>query len=177
MKKILSLLVMGIVAILPLTVSAASEIKYNCGDFDAEGIRTCTVSYVIDKDTPQESVSVKLTEQGGAEITEVNGVSDSEFELISKNKTDNVYSVILNAIDSVAGEFSLLTFKYKKSGTEDCKVTVGIGDQDKDVIENDTPTDNVKTGSTLPYIALGAIAIIAGGAYLATKNKSKMYKI
>ncbi len=177
MKKILSFLVMGTVAVLPLTVSAASEIKPVCGAFDADGIRTCTVSYVIDKDTPQETVTVKLTEQGGAEITEVKGVSDSEFEIDNENRSENVYSVILKAPDAVAGEFSLLTFKYKKSGTEDCKVTVGIGDQDKNIIESDTPTDNVKTGSTLPYIALGAIAIIAGGAYLATKNKSKMYKI
>lgn len=33
------------------------------------------------------------------------------------------------------------------------------------------------TGSTLPYIALGTIAVLAVGAYLATRNKAKMYKI
>lgn len=177
MKKILSFLVMGLVAILPLTVNADSEITYNCGSADAEGIITCSVGYKIDQNDPQESVSVKLTEFGGADITEINGVSDSEFSISSKNEVDGVWSIVLVSPDLVSGEYSLLTFKYKTSGTTDCKITVGIGNQNKDVVESDKPTENVKTGSTLPYIALGAIAVIAGGAYVATKNKSKMYKI
>jgi len=179
-KKILSFMVMSLVAILPLSVNAASEITYNCGDFDAEGVRTCTVGYVIDANTPQDSVSVKLTEHGGAEITTVNGVSDSEFSISTQNEADGVWSIVLIAPDTVAGEYSLLTFKYKQSGTEDCKVTVGIGNDNKDLTEKptpDKPTDNVQTGSTLPYIALGAIALVAVGAYVTTKNKSKMYKI
>lgn len=177
MKKILSLLVMSIVAILPLTVNADSEITYSCGDFDSEGIRTCTVGYKIDESTPQDSVSVKLTEQGGADITEINGVSDDDFLIDSKNETDGIWLVTLSSITPVSGEHNLLTFKYKKSGTSDCKVTIGIGNGNKDITETDKPTDNVKTGSTLPYIALGAIALIACGAYVMTKNKSKMYKI
>lgn len=177
MKKILSFLVMGLVATLPLVVSADTEINYDCGNFDSEGVRTCTVGVVIDASSPQESITVKLTEKGGAEITDVSGVSDSEFDLITKNEVDGVWTIVLAAPGEVYDEYSLLTFKYKKSGTSDCKVTVGIGDSNKDITESDTPTDNVKTGSTLPYIALGTIAIIAGGAYIATKNKSKMYKI
>lgn len=181
MKKILSFLVMSLVAILPFEVSAASKITYDCSDFDAEGIRNCTVGYVIDQSTPQDSVSVKLTEHGGAEITTINGVSDSEFSISTQNETDGVYSVVLIAVNGKqSGEHSLLTFRYKKSGTEDCKVTVGIGNDNKDLPEEttpDEPTENVKTGSTLPYIALGTITLIAIGAYLTTKNKSKMYKI
>ena len=179
MKKILSFMVMSLVAVLPLSVNAASKITYNCGDFDAEGVRTCTVGYVIDESTPQDSVSVKLTEHGGAEILNVNGVSDSEFSISTQNEVDGVWSIVLIAPDTVAGEYSLLTFKYKQSGTEDCKVTVGIGNDNKDVEEvpTDEPTEQKPTGATLPYIALGAIALVATGAYLTTKNKSKMYKI
>ena len=70
-----------------------------------------------------------------------------------------------------------MTFKYQNSGLEDCKVTIGIGNDNKDVETEDTPTENVQTGSSLPYIALGTIALIAVGAYLKTKNKAKMYKI
>ena len=181
MKKFLSFMVMSLFAVLPFSVNAASEITYNCGDFDAEGVRTCTVGYLIDASTPQDSVTVQLTEHGGAEIISVDGVSNSEFSISTQNAVDNVWSIVLVSPDAVSGEYSLLSFKYRQSGTAECKVTVGIGNDNKDVETNDTPTDtptdNVQTGSTLPYIALGAIALIAVGAYVTTKNKSKMYKI
>lgn len=176
MKKILSFLVMGLVTVLPLTVDAASKINYECGEFDADGVRTCSVGYTIDSDTPQSSITVYLTEHGGAEVTEVNVLSDSEFTG-TPSEGDGVWTVSLASPDSLSGEFSLFTFKYKNSGEEDCKVTISIGNDNKDVEETDTPTENVKTGATLPFIALGTIAVIAGGAYVVTKNKSKMYKI
>lgn len=173
---------MSVVAVLPFTVKASSEITYNCGSADAEGVRTCTVGYIVDQSTPQESVSVKLTEHGGADIIDITGISDSEFSISSKNEVDGVWSIVLVSPDSVSGELSLFTFKYKQSGNSDCNVTIGIGNDNKEVESPDTPTpdtptENVKTGSTLPYIALGVIAVIAGGAYILTKNKSKMYKI
>ena len=181
MKRFLSFMVMSLFAVLPFTVNAASEITYNCGDFDAEGIRTCTVGYSIDNSTPQDSVTVQLTEVGGAEILSVDGIPNSEFSISTQNENNGVWSIILVSPDSLTGEYSLLTFRYKQSGTAECKVTVGIGNDNKDVDTNDTPTDtptdNVQTGSTLPYIALGAIALIAVGAYFTTKNKSKMYRI
>ena len=43
--------------------------------------------------------------------------------------------------------------------------------------DTDTPTSNKDTGVSFPYIALGTIVLVAGGAYIATRNKSKMYKI
>lgn len=181
MKKYLCFMVMSLLLVLPFTVSAASEITYSCGSFDADGVRTCTVGYLIDANTPQDSVTVQLTEVGGAEVLSVDGVSNSEFSISTQNTVDNVWSIVLVSPDAVSGEYSLLTFKYKSSGTPDCKVTVGIGNDNKDVDKNDTPTDkptdNVQTGSTLPYIALGAIAVVAVVSYVATKNKSKMYKI
>lgn len=181
MKKILSFMVMSLFVFLPLSVSADSSLDVVCGDFDSEGIRTCTVMYNIDESTPQDSVSVKLTEHGGADVTSINGVSDSEFSISTQNEVDGVWSIVLISPDKISGsEISLLTFKYKNSGTEDCKISVSIGNDNKDVgtpVTPDEPTDNVQTGSTLPYIALGVIALIAVGAYLTTKNKAKMYKI
>lgn len=176
MKKFLNFAIMTVIAILPLIVNADSKINYNCGEFDDEGIRTCVIGYVIDESTPQESVSVTLTEKGGADITEI-GDGDSDFSIISKNEVDGVWTVVLEAPGPVAGEYNLLTFKYKKSGTSNCKVTIGNGDGNKDIVESDTPTENVKTGSTLPYFALGTIALIAVGTYIVTKNKSKIYNI
>ena len=77
----------------------------------------------------------------------------------------------------MTGEGSLFSFSYKPSGTTDCKVQIALGDTKIEVTPEDTPTENKDTGSTLPYIALGAIALVAVGSYVATKNKSKVYKI
>ena len=96
MKKFLGFMVMSLVAIIPFSVSAASEITYNCGNADAEGNRTCTVGYKIDQSTPQDTVSVTLTEEGGADITSIEGVTDSEFSI---STTDCCIPAILwNAI-------------------------------------------------------------------------------
>lgn len=181
MKKFLGFMVMGFAAIMPFSVDAASEITYNCGDIDATGSRTCSVGYKIDAATPKDSVSVTLTEEGGADITSIEGVADSEFSISTKNESNGVWSVVLVSPDTVGGEFSLFTFTYKVSGTENCKVKIAIGDENKEITETpaepDVPTENKQTGTTLPYIALGAVALIAVGGYLTTKNKSKMYKI
>ena len=173
---------MAIVAVVPFTVNAASEIIFSCGDTDDEGYRTCVVGYKIDDSTPQSSVNVTLTEQGGAEVTSLDGIASSSFSLNSQNESSGVHSVILSSPDAVSGEQELFTFTYKNSGTEDCKVVINIGTDNKEVITEtvDTPIaegEEPKTGATLPFIALGAITIIAGGTYIATKNKTKMYKI
>ena len=176
MRKILSFVVMCLGLVLPFTVNAASEIVYNCGNFDESGVRTCTVAYKIDEATPQSSVTVTLTEHGGATILSIDDIEGEEFYMpTAAVQGDGMWTATLQTIDAVYGEYNLLTFKYQKSGQEDCKVTIGIGDTDVPV--EDEPTENVKTGSTLPYIALGTIALIAVGAYLKTKNKAKMYRI
>ena len=176
MRKILSFVVMCFGLVLPLTVNAASEITYSCGDFDENGVRTCKVSYVIDESTPQNSITVNLTEHGGATITSIEDIEGAEFYMPTEAvQGDGMWTATLQTLDAVYGEFDLLTFKYQKSGTEDCKVTISIGDTNKEVDE--PMPESPETGSTLPYIALGAIALIAVGAYLKTKNKAKMYRI
>ena len=183
MKKILSFLVLGFLAVAPFTVSAASSIvtPIACTPADESGSRTCTVEYMIDEATPQDSVTVKLTEYGGANITAINDVTGSEFMVGNKDEVDGVHTVGVVSLQKITGTVALFTFTYVESGTTDCKVKVSIGDDNKEVTSptnpTDTPTDNVETGSSLPYIALGAIALIAVIGYVATKNKTKMYRI
>ena len=182
MKRFLSFVIMAIVTVIPFTVNAASEIIFSCGDTDAEGNRTCVVGYNIDDSTPQSSVNVNLTEHGGAEVLSIEGIASSNFTLNSQNESNGVHSVILSSPDSVSGEQELFTFTYKNSGTEDCKVTISIGTDNKEVVTEtvDTPIaegEEPQTGATLPFIALGTIALIAGATYFTTKNKTKMYKI
>ena len=185
MKKFLCFMVVGICSILPYVVNADTGVNVTCdSDFDANGRKTCTVGYVIDQSTPQSSLSVTLTEHGGATIQDVRFVSDpnSDFSMGNPEESNGVWTISFTAPNTVSGEASLLQFTYQNSGMEDCKVRVSIGNDSKDTTPPadttpDTPTENVQTGSTLPFIALGAIAIIAVGAYVVTKNKTKMYKI
>ena len=176
MKKVLGFLVMAIVAMLPFAVDAATSIGYSCTD-DASGIKNCTITYNMT--TAETDVVVNLTEIGGAEIISIDSTMDSDWAVNSKSELNNVWTVNL-ASPGVSGEGNLFSFSYKPSGTADCKVQISLGDKKIEVIPEvpeDTPTENKDTGSTLPYIALATIALAAAGAYIATKNKSKVYKI
>jgi len=181
MKKILGLMIMSLVALLPLSADAATSIGYNCNSVDENGLRTCTISYNITDAEGASSLNVKLTEQGGAVITKVENASDSDWTVTSNDYDSNnkVWNVLLSS-PGVSGEGNLFTFTYQVSGETDCKVLISLNNETTPINPEptpDTPTENEDTGATLPYIALGTIAIIAVGAYIATKNKSKMYKI
>lgn len=176
MKKVLSLMIISLVAILPFVVKADTEIGYSCGEADANGIISCTMNYKITGDLV-EQMTVTLTEQGGAEIQEVTAAIDSQWMLTPASESNGVWTVIL-ASPGVADEGDLFAFSYKVSGEKDCKILVSLNGVEKATIAPaDEPTENKDTGSTLPYIALGSIALIAAGAYVATRNKSKVYKI
>ena len=184
MKKLLGLMVLAFVVFLPMNAKAAS-INRTCKDADANGIITCTVTYNIPAGEEQDSMTVTLTEKGGAEITNVADANDSVWTVSSKNEVDGVTTVILASSDLVSGEDDLFTFSYKPSGEEGCLIEIAYDGQPitpstpdpEPQPDPDTPTDNKQTGATLPYVALGVIAVVATGAYLATRNKSKMYKI
>lgn len=180
MRKILSFLVVAFAFMLPAFVSA-DEIRPVCGEKDANGVRTCTVTYSITD--VKESLTVTLTEQGGAEIISIEDDIDSDWTISSKAENNSVWTVLVVS-PGVSGEGNLFTFKYQESGTADCKVVIGLGDKTVETPNDETPSttpdqpeENKDTGATLPYIALGAVLLVAAGAYVGTKNKSKMYKI
>lgn len=180
MKKILSLIAISLVAILPFTVDAAVKIdvpKTLCKK-NADGNITCTATYTVTEGDIYNSLNVTLTEEGGAEIISIDNATDSDWSVSTKNEADNVWSVVLASTGVTDGDGDLFTFTYKPSGQTDCKVKVNLTDGNTvDVAPEDTPTENKDTGSSLPYIALTVIVLGAAGAYVATKNKSKMYKI
>ncbi len=178
MKKYLSLFLVGLVALMPI-ITKADSINVEQGSREGD-IISATVTYNID--SSRESLTVTLTEKGGAEIQSVKSADDSDWTVESQNREGNVITVVVTS-PGVSGEGDLFTFTYKASGTADCKVSVSLGDQTVETEtptpddKEDEPTENKKTGATLPYIALGAIAVLATGTYLVTRNKSKMYKL
>jgi len=179
MKKFLGFMIMSLVALLPLATDAATSIGYSCGNVDENNLRTCTISYNITDPEGADSLTVKLTEQGGASITEIDNASDTDWTVSTSDydSANKVWNVLL-ASPGVAGEGNLFKFTYQVSGEDDCKVLISLNNETTTIEpETDKPADQEDTGATLPYIALGTIAVIAVGAYVATKNKSKINKI
>ena len=175
MKKILGFVVTSLLAVLPFAVDAATSIDADCGDVDEAGNILCSVNYKITETEIADYLNVTITEEGGAQIVDISGISGSDWSL-STSENGNVWSVFLTS-PGVAGEGQLFTFAYTPSGEEDCLVSIDLDGKKIEIIPDDTPTEEVETGSTLPYIALGILALGSVGAYVATKNKSKMYRI
>lgn len=174
MKKFFSLVVMSLVALLPFRTDAATSISPSCGEKNENGVITCTVGYNITNPEGAENLTVTLTEHGGANVVAVNNANDTDWSVASSNESDNVWTVLLVS-PGVSGEGNLFSFQYQVSGETDCKISISLNNETMEV----TPEEpkNPETGTAFPYIALGAMALVAAGAYLATKNKSKMYKI
>ena len=173
MKKKLSLLVMGLLVVLPFSVKAKTvlQVPISCTSVDSNGYKTCTVV----AETNDGEVTVTLTEEGGAEVTDI---QNGDWLISSKNKSGSVWTVVLSGPED--GEITLFKFTYKGSGETDCRVVLSTESQTIPTppdTETDKPTPQKQTGSSLPYVALGAIALLAGGAYVTTKNKAKMYRL
>lgn len=178
MKKVLGIMAMAIMLVLPLSVKAEEVINHKCGTADSNGFVTCTLTYNISDTNGWDEMTINLFEYGGATVTNITNAADSEWQ-IEGTPTHNgtTWEIVLSG-PSVKGQGNILTFTYKVSGTADCKITYGLKDNEQTPIVPDKPTpETPQTGATLPYIALGAIVVIATGAYIATRNKSKMYRI
>ena len=182
MKKGLSLLLMAMMMVLPLNVRAAQSIYINpdeivCTADSSNGRYNCTVPYEI-LDEAISEVNVTLTGEGGAEIISAETYPGSEWTVAKTTPSGSVWTVNLESI-GVTGEGTLFRFSYRPSGTDNCRVVVSVNGTQASVTppKKDEPTDNKQTGATLPYIALGTMAVVAVGAYIAVRNKAKMYRI
>ena len=180
MKKYLSLLFMALVVFLPLNVKAAQSfaLDYKCSEADSNGIINCTASYQI-LDEAMSEVTITITEQGGAQVVGIETAPGSEWSVAgSPSEAGNVWTVKLESI-GVTGDGDLFTFSYRPSGTDDCKIILSRGETQTTVVppQKDEPTDNKQTGATLPYVALGIMVVGAAGAYIAVRNKAKMYRL
>ncbi len=166
-----------VMVILPLKVFAASpSLTFTNCTMDGD-VRTCTGVLTVDAGSEVPSVTVTFTEVGKADILSV--LAASGVEIVSQNEDTHTYTFSFTQ----AGEFDLLTISYNTAGdaNDECKITYTLDGGSTTTIpgdsSTDTTTENKQTGSTLPYIAIGGILLVAIGAYVATKNKSKMYKI
>ena len=174
MKKFLGFMVMALMFVLPLTVNAASYDK-KCTEW-VNNEKTCTVTVTFENE--QNTVNVQMTPQGGATIDRSSisaGIDWVQGSIV--DGANGAYTVTFTS-PGLKGQSDLFSFKYRKSGTQECEVDISIDGMNVSTpTVVDTPTENKKTGSTLPYIALGSLVVLAGAAYLVTRGQTKMYKI
>ncbi len=201
MKKFYGLILLALLLIIPLGVHAEVEEMFNSCTTGSDGSKTCSIGAVTDS----TSIIVSLTEEGGATIDETSIVSTGSWIVSSVTKSGSTYTFTITGTDT--GEVDLFKFSYKPSGETDCRVLIDLDGKTESVTpdtpknEEKTPTGKCvynkdgyfingeavteeeynnecpKTGVSLPFVAIGTIALLAGGAYVATKNKTKMYKI
>ena len=180
MKKYLSLALVSLLVVIPMGVKAATNVAASCGTVSDEGVKTCTLNGSFDSGF--ESMEVTLTEEGGADITSISNATGSEYLVGTVSESGSTHAFTLTHDDTTfgptapSGEVALFTFSYKVSGEDNCKVSINIGEM---AAETPTPgpTPQKQTGSSVPYIALGTMVVLAGGAYLLTRNKAKMFNI
>ena len=198
---------MAMLVMIPLGVKAAAgEMSFNCNEV-SDGVRSCSISYDVGTEAIDTAEITLTQKGGAEiqEVTAVSG-SGWDIDGVPSN-TNGVWTVKLSNINKVSNEQTFVNVTYKESGQQDCGVEVSLLGSTKTIEETPsqekTPTGKCvydkntekyyingeevtkeeyqnacpKTGSTLPYIALASIALIATGAYVATKNKAKMFRI
>lgn len=178
MKRFLGLMV-AIVLFLPFVVSAKDKVDYKCTTSDEGVTYNCTVYVNLESEADQ--ITLTLTEQGGADITSITDASASWNSVQEESNGVTTVTLTSSDLNPLQGEHDLINVTYTSSGTEDCRILLAFKDASI-TMEPDEPTtpsepENPSTGSTIPYIALGVIALGAIGLYIGTKNKSKMYRI
>lgn len=180
MKKIFSFLAIAMLVMLPMTTNAAGKIVQENGQIPCtpdpldSTKMNCTVSLEVTGEN-EKSVTIDITEHNATvdtnsiEAGPTWNVDNSTYPKLVFTSTDEAGN---------AGTTVLFTFTYTKATNgEECYVSINGSRTETTSKDTDTPVENEQTGVTLPYIFLGAALLIAGYAFVATKNKSKMFKI
>ena len=179
MKKLLSILVIGVVVFLPLTAHAAGRITGSCEKSERCEDGTCQSTCTIRVEGNTDALTTfegdfVFTPSGGAEIasvtpgegwTNLNG-TDWHMSFLASGEpisaSDFVLAtVVLNVNEDVTG--CTLQLTNPSVGTE-IEIEIDV-------------TEEVETGATLPLTIL-ACGIGAGAViYVVTKKNKKLYKI
>ncbi len=179
MKKNLGMLLMFVICLvlLPLSVKAIGVNPTPvCSQSGTQ--KTCSFDVIVDSSTTEASFT--LTPEGGAVINSVARSDNAALDWdVTYTQSNGVWTVTIKASNGAISSWNqpVFTYTYTESGQADCNIDYHpVAPQTTPTQPEPTP-ENPQTGSTLPYIALGAIVLVATGAYLTTRNKSKMYKI
>lgn len=174
MKKYLSILVLGIALLLPLSASAATnKVEFTCGDCVDNGDvcqKTCKVAITGDSIT-LNSFTANLTLSEGLtldKVTPADGWLDlSTGSSLNFTATTSVTGTNINlatVVVNVPKDAENCTIQLQPTGFEN--VTVDV-----------TVDQIVSTGATLPIAIIACGMVAAFVVYAVSKKNTKMYKI
>lgn len=184
MKRLLSVLVISVALLLPMTANAATaKVDVSCDN------KAC----VDNGDTCQRTCSIGLVGDESFAVGKFEGtltLSDSRVKLSKVTAADGWTNVNVgnleklnltttNGANKTGSKIALATFvlDIPKGGDVDCTVTLTAGDYGKADIKVEVDEEVVKTGATLPLAILACGIAAAGVVYFVSKKNTKMYKI
>ncbi len=183
MKKLLSILVIGVVAMaLPMSASALRlehESSKSCMNDDGKCEQTIKL-FIADNDTPDglSSVTPTFTLTGDADKVDVKVESANENIIVESSREGDVVTMQFVALAPITDEtFQLGTITLElESSAVNCEGKLALNGVEYPVTDED-PTEPPKTGAALPLTIL-ACGIGAGAViYIVTKKNKKLYKI
>jgi len=183
MKKLL-LLAIGLVLFVPAVVKAnTTTLTFECTPAQVfpGGTRTCTL-FATTSDN-MSAFNATVTPKGSK--TTITGISVAAGWNAASRTPENIS---LTAQSAMTGRFPILTITYMihddwQEG-EECGITLVQTGNPIPVVDTPRPAqpgttvENPQTGpNSIPYIIIGAGAVIALGAFYIATRKNKFYKI
>ena len=183
MKKLCGiLLILGLLFAMPLNTNA--EVRISEADMvtpiseevnEADGTVTKTHALKLTTSANETVKDITITLIAGPAVKELTCAGAGDFTL--KDQTSDAatrtYKCTFESAGTTSEKFDFGTFKIlvnKDANNEDCAVQVALEGASG-------PAPNPETGAMVPYLALGAGAVLAVGLILATKNKTRLQKI
>lgn len=178
-KKYLSILVIGVVLLLPISAKAITFVpscEKSCPTENGKCEQTCKID-VTGNTSSLAEVSPVLTIRGDADKVSVKSVTPGTGWEVSHSRTGNVINMAFLATTPITSEsFTLATFVLElEDKAVDCSLSLKVDDVTVEV-EVETTTE-VETGVTLPLAIIACAGVAAGVVYYASKKNTKMYKI
>lgn len=184
MKKYLSILVLGLAVMLPISANAASTKKVDwscdnktCNDTGTDTCqRTCTLG--LSGDLKQEldfSATLELSDgvKKIVSITTSNGWESKNDAWKNGGKSIPLSFINPAGVTGSKSEIATIVVEVDKNATCNLKLIANGSTQTVTVKKEET----VNTGATLPMVIIASLALISGAVYVISKKNTKMYKI
>ena len=181
-KALVSLLVLGFAALVPLGVFAkTSPFISNTPDKETnngDGTITRVYSIFINTTENEELEDATIGFQYGSAVTKLTCAGAGDFDLDSQSTTgaSSVSCTFAAEDEAVSGEKILVgqvtVVVNEDADDEDCSIDY--------VFDGATGTinkENPKTGASVPYVFIAGGILVAAGAFLVTRRNTKLYKI
>lgn len=174
MKKYLSILVIGIALILPMSVGAATmKVDFDCDKKCTDSGSTCqtTCRLGLSGDSVAiTSFSANLNLSPGLTIESITPASGFT------NMGTGTSLQLMSATSTTGTRVDLATIVINvPKDAQDCKIVLEPTGYENVTV--DVKVENPKTGATIPLAIIACGAVAACAVYVVSKKNTKLYKI